>query len=173
MKSNVVIGLVIGAVVIIGGGYYLINITANDQSGANTQGGTTATAGKFTGSFAELASRGGSWKCTVDSSVGDSTTVGTVYVADGKVRGDFASQVSGYGNMESHMLSDGQDVYTWSSIIPQGVKTRMTTSAPSETATQTSGQGMSPGQSYSYDCQPWTKDASVFELPSTVTFKSY
>jgi len=170
MKSNLVIGIVLSAVVILGGGYYLMNYGATSSI---DQGGATVTAGKFTGSFAELASRGGSWKCTIDSPTGASASVVSVYVSDGKVRGDFTSDVEGYGSVESHMLTDGKDIYTWSSIMPQGIKTKMVTSAPGDEATRTSGQEISPSQSYSYDCQPWSKDESVFTLPTTVTFKTY
>ncbi|MDO8514239.1 MAG: hypothetical protein Q7S50_01715 [bacterium] len=167
MNSNLLIGLVVGAVVVVGGGYYLLSggsAPATDTTGAQ--------AGKFKGSLAEMAARGGSWKCTVDSSTGQSVSSGVTYASGGKVRADFKTSVSGYGAVESHMMADGQYVYTWSSVMPQGIKTKMTAGATAGGSAGTaSGQSADADQSYSYDCQPWTADASLFVLPASVTFK--
>lgn len=175
MNQNTAIGIVVGLVVVLGGGYYLMSAkTAQAPEGSGTQTVETtpavesAQAGKFTGSLTDLATRGGSWKCTVDASTAQSVSAGVTYVSGGKVRGDYTTNVEGYGKAESHMIADGEYVYTWSSMMPQGVKTKMVAQGAGGTAT--SGQGADANQSYSYDCQPWTADASLLVPPANVTF---
>ncbi len=134
-----------------------------------TQQTESAAPGKFTGSFAQLAMRGGDWKCTVDASSDKSVSSGVTYISGGKMRADFTSAVSGFGNAESHVISDGTNVYTWSSLMPQGIKTKVT--AQGQGGTQTSGSGSNQNQSYTYDCQPWSADTSLFAVPTNITFK--
>ncbi len=178
MNTNLLIGLVVGAVV-VGGGYFLIakrdmplpfpnQPVAENQEKIESKAETQAQEGKFNGSLAELAARGGSWKCTVDITTAQSVSSGITYSSGGKVRGDFTTKVQGYGNVESHMITDGTDVYTWTSVTPQGFKTKMST--PGETAV-TSGQAVNTNQPYTYDCESWTTDVSVFVIPSDITFK--
>lgn len=175
MNTNTAIGVVVGMVVVLGGGYYLMNqnSTPTDMSaiGAQEETGETAQAGTVKGSFASLATRGGSWKCTVDTSTAQSVSSGVTYVSGGKVRADFTTSVQGYGAVESHMIADGEDVYTWSSMMPQGIKSKMTMQGTG--GAETSGQGMNANMEYSYDCQPWSADSAMFAVPADITFRSY
>lgn len=170
MNQNTIIGIVV-AIVVVGGAYYVtqggVSETAS-QTGEDTQAGETAQAGAFTGSVSELAARGGSWKCTVDASTAQSISSGVTYVSGGKVRGDFTTNVQGYGSVESHMIADGTDVYTWSSAMPQGIKTKMM--ATGQGGTATSGRGVDANTAYSYDCQPWVADATLLIPPANITF---
>lgn len=174
MNQNIAIGLVV-AVVAVGGGYYLLNrpaaplVLEGQQTGATTPE-TAAESGKFTGSFAELAARGGSWKCSVDSTTAEAVSSGVTYVAGGKVRADFTTSVPSYGSVETHLIADGVDVYTWSSMMPQGIKTKMT--AQGSGSVPTSGQGVDANTKYSYDCQSWAADASLFVVPAHITFRA-
>jgi hypothetical protein len=171
MNQNTVVGIVMGLVVVVGGGYYLMSTNPiQAPRGTSPQIAETAQAGKFTGSVAELTKRGGSWKCTVDAATAQSISAGVTYVSGNKVRADFTTLVQGYGSVESHMIADGESVYSWSSMMPQGIKTTMMAQGVGGTAT--SGQGGDANQSYSYDCQPWTSDASLLVPPANVTFKT-
>ncbi len=175
MNQNIAIGVVV-AVVVVGGGYYVLNqpaaapVTLGQGQEATTTTETSAQSGKFTGSIAELVGRGGSWKCSVDSTTAEAVSSGVTYVSGGKVRADFTTSVPSYGSVETHLISDGVDVYTWSSMMPQGIKTKMT--AQGSGSGSTSGQGMSTDTQYSYDCQPWTADASLFVVPANITFRA-
>lgn len=172
MKTSIIVG-VVSVVIIAGGTYYFMSNKPQGDSPQPQSGslasGEAAQPGTFTGSFADLASRTGSWKCTVDAATAQSVSSGVTYVADGKVRADFTSNVQGYGSIQSHMIADGGYAYTWSSMMPQGMKVRMA-AAPGAGNTTSSGQGADVNQSYQYDCQPWSGDASVFVLPANVTF---
>jgi hypothetical protein len=181
--NTILIGIV-ALLVAAGGGYYAFShhssvslptsgiATSTDTNAQPSQSAQDAAPGKFTGSYAALAARSGSWKCTVDSAAMQTKTSGVAYVSSGKLHADFTTSVPSYGSMESHVIADGTDVYTWSSIMPQGIKTKMVQGQGSGSGA-TSGQGSDANQSYSYDCQPWTADASLFVPPSTVTFKAY
>jgi hypothetical protein len=176
MNTNTAIGVVVAVVVVLIGGYYLMNgssvVTAPST---NTQGEVTsteeATAEKgVKASFIGLAKRSGSWKCTVDVTQSTSISSGVTYVANGKVRGDFTTNVQGYGDVETHVLSDGQYAYTWSSVMPQGIKTDIT--GPTTSGAYGSTDGVTAQDAYVYDCEPWTADASLFVAPGNIDFRA-
>lgn len=182
MNTKLITGVAV-AVAVVGGGYFLFTHSAAEKGGADDPrtGGEGAAAsmanekgGAFTGSIRELSARGGDWKCTVDASsdtsVGQAVSSGVVYVSGRKVRGDFTTSVPQLGNVESHLIADGTDVYAWSSVLPQGIKTAMT--AEESGSGPTSGQVFDTNHQYSYDCQPAAADASLFAPPSSVTFRT-
>lgn len=178
MNKNMIIGAVVAIAVVAGGGYYFMNGAAVDPMVADDSGmylnpdsDGSVQAGKFSGSLADLAARTGSWKCTVDTSTVEAVSSGVTYVSGGKVRSDFSSSVGGYGNIETHMIADGEYVYSWTSMMPQGVKAKMTASSGGAD-TATAGASADANVRYSYDCQPWTADPSLFVVPSDITFRS-
>lgn len=169
MHTNTLIGLVLGIAVIGGGAYFVFN---QPSSGSDETHMESAEAGAFSGSVFALAERGGDWKCTVDASAqtggGEAVSSGVVYVSDKKIRADFTTTVQGFGNVDSHMVADGTNVYSWTSMMPQGFKVAQT--AAGEGGTETSGGGFDANQSYSYDCQPTSADSSRFTPPAHITF---
>jgi hypothetical protein len=176
------IGKAVGfiAVLVIGGiGYAIWQLSAGDVSPSGSQATSTQSATQedsaFTGSFADLAARGGEWKCTVDATAnngaGTAVSAGTVYISGKKVRADFATSVPGVGNVEAHLIADGTDTYSWSSMLPQGIKTKMTGSSADFSA-PTSGGGSDANQRYTYDCQPAQAASSLFVPPADVTFRT-
>lgn len=175
LNTKLVLG--IAGIIVIAGGAYAFTHQASSEGSQVTdeQVATTEKAGPFTGSVAELAQRGGDWKCTVDAradtGAGSAASSGVVYVSGKKVRADFSIQAPVIGSVEAHMVADGEYVYSWSSVSPQGVKTEMADSEPTYDA-PTSGQGFDAQQSYSYDCLPAQANASLFIPPSEITFKT-
>jgi hypothetical protein len=174
MSTKILIGIVL-ALVVVGGGYALTRGGSPATQGDAAAETSASQSGEFTGSIAELSGRGGDWKCTVDAqaSVGGGAAVssGIVYVSGKRVRADFTSTVQGIGPVEAHLIADGTDVYSWSSLMPQGIKTAMTESSPEESAS-TSGGGADQNQRYTYDCQPAHADASLFAAPSDISFRT-
>jgi hypothetical protein len=184
------IAIVVGVVVVLGAGYYFYSqsptyqnnnstvgtadhpsqatsVTPNTNPGSSTGKQVTA-AGNFTGTMAQLASRGGSYKCTFDNSASGADTKGTVYVSADKVRGDFTTTAQGVPAV-SHMLQLNGYTYMWSTITPAGVKLKI---APTNPANPTNAQYAVASASYHYDCQGWQQDSSVFQIPASVTFTS-
>jgi hypothetical protein len=182
MSTKAIVGILVAVVAVAGGGYYLWSNQAapaqtNSQTGQipstsqQVQGQTqTAQAGAYSGSLADLAARGGTWKCSVNSTANDAASSGTTYVSGNLVRADFTTTVASYGKVESHLIVRDGYTYTWSPVMPQGIKTSVTSSGQGSGAA--SGQGANANASYSYDCQPWTADASLFVLPTNVTFRA-
>ncbi|MCC7004444.1 hypothetical protein IT397_00790 [Candidatus Nomurabacteria bacterium] len=125
----------------------------------------------FKGSIFNLVSLGKDYICKFSSSNDTSLSSGTVYVSGSNIRGDFESLVKGgqeNANFESHMISDGEFSYVWSSSMPIALKMKVDMQNNSEDESQ---NGMFDyNQEVDYKCSPWTRDPSVFVLPSTVTF---
>jgi hypothetical protein len=71
------------------------------------------------------------------------------------------------------MIMDGGYNYVWTSAYPQGMKIKIPTNvqATPPAGSMTAVPGMTADdQNYSYKCEPWTPDSSVFTLPASVTF---
>lgn len=126
-------------------------------------------------SMSEMIARGGAHQCDVEQKI-DSVYVasskGKVYMADGKVRGDFDTQVQGITMKNSLIVRDGY-TYTWSSLSKDGYKIKensgaVDTSGPAGTAGQFNFNDEAIG---AYECTTWAKDESKFTLPAGITFK--
>ncbi len=140
------------------------------QSTAESENETVESqAGTFSGTFADLAKRGGNYICTVDHSTDVTRTSGTTYIAGDRIRGDFSSQVQGF-NVDSHMVMKEGFIYTWSSMAPAGFKIPAG-EAEGDADAQMQAQYADMKQSYEYDCSPWSVDESKFTLPS-ITFQA-
>lgn len=125
--------------------------------------------GTFEGSTKELMARGGNYKCTFTQDVENSKSTGTVYISGTKLRGDFMSVVTAEGstlNIESHTISDGAFMWTWSSMMPTGFKMKVDQTA-SENINK---QGFDANQKLEYTCINWTPDEGQFVLPTTTVF---
>ncbi len=178
MKTYI-LGL-IGVVVVAGGGYFVWQNTQTpaaapqEQTGDTTQTETGNTNQQTTseesfsgeGSFASLMARGGSYQCTTSIVVQNSASEGTVFISGDKIRGDFTSRAAGM-TITSHMITTGGYVYSWSDMVPQGVKSKVTASSQGGTAMQGS---FDVNMNMQYDCEAWNPDQSKFVVPSTVTF---
>lgn len=113
----------------------------------------------------------GSYSCTVTQDIGVAQTQGTVFIDNGKMRGDFNSTVQGMNVNTSLVVKEGY-TYTWTSLAPIGFKTPLVKGASASSTASTSGTyGIDTKKIGSYNCVPWTADASKFTLPTSVTFK--
>jgi hypothetical protein len=96
---------------------------------------------------------------------------GVVYVSGHNVRANFDVEAPVVGTVHTYMIADGTNVYSWSSMMPTGVKAPMQQSAQQQAAPTADAQA-GPYNKYSYDCQPATVDASLFVVPTNVTFQT-
>lgn len=172
--STKYIAILAGAVILIGAGYYFMS-GASVSDVSQEQGDASGTSltmdeAEFSGSFMDLAQRGGNYKCTFVHEDANAASSGTVYVSGAKIRADSTSSTQGM-TIENHMISDGEYVYVWSPSLPQGFK------VPASQGEGSGDPGMSGqygdfNQQYAYDCDTWSGDASMFAPPSDVTFMS-
>lgn len=190
--------VIIAAVVIVGGGVYYVKTHTNTEvktestaqgdamkSDTNSAEQTVDANGNvmIKGSFAELAKSGKDYECTFTATHESIKTEGHVFVSGENVHGEFKTSIPNYGPMTAHMIADANFVYTWSSVMPQGIKVSKTkdmnanvqTGGQVNTSTgsiKTNGsQNFDYNGMYDYNCKPWSKDASVFVPPSNVTFR--
>lgn len=178
MTKTVLGWLIVGVVVVGVGAGVAINKNKNveqdikaesevvDQSSevADQSTESKVVAGSFSGSFADLMNRGGNWVCAVDHSTVVSETDGKVYISGKDIRGEFSVEAPYIGNILVNMIADGSDVYSWTSVTPQGVKSPQS-SIEGDGGTETSGQVIDANQELTYDCQPWSRDDSKFAIP--------
>ena len=177
MKSQILIG---GALALVLIGVLFMFMTG--MNGSQNQVSDTATTTETPyaantpqtpssmGTLADLVAKGGSSSCTVSTN-GTIASQGTVFVSNGKVRGDFTSNTPA-GVMESHMISDGTYVYVWSSAMKTGIKMKAQkpTSSTSTPATSNDSTQNPYSQTYQYSCTPWAEDDTKFTLPAGMTF---
>lgn len=163
-RGFAVLGALVAVLVVaaIGGGAYYASQHADFDWGANA----TSTAPHGKGSLRAVAALGQNVTCEFESEDGRSS--GKVFVAGGKVRGDFETEVEGKGDVESHLIQDGQYAYVWSdSMSGQGVKAK--TSAAASAQLRQAG-ALDWDAQVSYECDEWDADEDKFEVPSGTTF---
>lgn len=164
------LGLVIAVLVIavVGGGAYY----ASQRVAAPAEGDTTATTtadASVPTSLRALLGLGQSMSCTFSKIDGVTTSSGVVYIAGGRMRGDFKSEGTPAGTVTSHMVNDGAYSYVWSDAAGQGIKMKFEAAA-------NANAGAAPGvaanwdDSLSYKCSPWGADESLFSPPANVEF---
>jgi hypothetical protein len=104
-------------------------------------------------------------RCTFEEVSEGSTSSGTVYIANGQMRGDFTS-TSGGQSMESHMIVKGSESYVWSSAFAGGFKTSLDAMSSSDKQ-----NGVDPDKPVNFSCSSWVANASMFALPTDIEFQ--
>lgn len=159
---------VVGAVVVVAVGYYLwVNAPTGNTSPSEQSAAVGEVSRSGSGTFADLASLGGDYECTVSMGAEGSGTQGTIYVSGGQMRADFSTSVEGQ-SVASSMIRSGDYIYTWSDMAPQGFKMKIDTAAQGSTAAPTGNFDLNAA--VNYNCAPWVSNATQFEVPATVTF---
>jgi len=183
MGNKVIIGvLVVITLILAGAGVtWFKNSTApKSNTNASTESMSTPEAQASVSSdtrvaLKDLFSSSKSQQCTFsDSSSGSS---GTVYMSNGKMRGDFSTTSSGQ-TMLSHMIVENDTSYVWTDASDQGVKLsyEKATQLTSATASAQAGSATMPislDQKVSYQCSAWSVDPSLLTLPTTVKFNDF
>jgi hypothetical protein len=147
--------------------------TVTSNTSATTQGANQP-ASSMTSLKALMAS-GSAQKCEVNFSNNNVSSQGTIYVAGGKMRGDFSAQNDGKTE-STHMINDGTNVYTWVDGMSMAMK--MSVSAMQNMQAQASPSGtpapqqhsIDPNANYQYNCSPWSEDSSTFTPPTNINF---
>ena len=164
--SKTLLYWIVGLIIIVGGGWYFFMGSggAGAPSGSAQQSNSSAPT-----SLASLVASGVAQKCTFTDSTDAANTSGTVYVSGGKMRGDFTAVVNG-ATTQAHMIGDGTNMYTWVDGMTTGFKAAVNAQASVSGGGQTSQQGLDAKKNLDYKCSPGGVDASMFTLPSGVTF---
>jgi len=146
----------------------MIDDGAMAQDGAMTDDGAMAQDEMFEGSLFDLSRLGREVQCTIL----DDEYQATVYVSGEKFLTDATYTQDGEtGNY--HSISDGEYMYTWTSLEPQGIKMsleQLKDQAESMEETQQYEEVVSHDEEYSFSCMPWSAQDSMFVPPSDVDF---
>jgi len=166
MNKQLLIG--IGALLLIGGGYFLY------QQSSGAPATNQAVSGAIKGSLQDLFARGANLQCTFKYDDENNMTDGTVYLSGKKMRGDFALSQSDGKSMQSHVIRDDVYGYTWLEGQKQGTKIKIETS---EKITKDQ-EGEKDGELFAldnkdvdYDCKAWNVDNSMLKPPANINFQ--
>jgi len=98
----------------------------------------------------------------------ESKSNGTVYVANGRMRGDF-TVVTEEVEMSSHMITDSEDVYLWFDNTEEGYKMKIS-DQEEYSATDEDSKSVDLDKKVDYKCSNWIVNDSVFQLPAGKNF---
>ncbi len=168
----------VAVIVILGiGAFAYKSMKQPGSTGSSSQTGMTkqTTAQTAEGTLKSLLAMGQSVQCTFSTTNEGAKSDGTVYVSNGKMRGDFKT-VSDKMNVNNHMIVDGQYSYVWSDQSKQGMKMELKkeeTSSPTGAPANGQQNGPNLNEKVNYTCKPWSANAEMFALPSGITFMTF
>lgn len=149
-------------------------LTQDQKSQETTK---TADADTVKGNVFDLLKLGKSLKCTYSMDAEGISVSGTSYVSGKNMRGDFENADNGGAKIQSHMISDGTWVYSWSSASPMGFKMNISEAESKGTTTDTDTSDNQYADVFkndlNYKCTPWIEDASLFKVPANVEFADF
>lgn len=164
MNNKIIIGIAV-VIAIAVGVYLMAGSDGTDLASDNMSAESATQASVENSSIKSLIENGENHQCTFSTTEEGYQSSGTVYTADGKMRGDFTSEVNGVKTM-SHMIYDGSVSYVWTDGSNSGFKMALDANAQA----QGQNQAMDPNKNYKFDCERWSPDNSKFETPSGVQF---
>src|SRR3989339_1955955 len=163
MNQKILVAVAVIIVLLIGGGTYWY---VSSQPDATTSG-SEAENEDVSQSLKDLIGANRPVKCEFKD---ESGAEGTVYVGDGKVRGDFTTTSDGQ-MMRAHMITDSETSYTWIDGMKTGYKFSM--SVNDQNAPVNSGTPQAQfdqNEKLDYRCDTWSVDASLFMMPTGIEF---
>ncbi|MFH1295124.1 MAG: hypothetical protein ABIH84_00920 [bacterium] len=111
-------------------------------------------------------------KCTYNSSEEGAELSGTSYISGQSARADFSTTDPEGQTIDSHMISDGEWVYVWTSASATGYK--MPLIQAQEDSMTVSNEDSAPistvNNNFDYACTPWAADSSFFAVPENINF---
>ena len=164
------------AVLTVGGGVYVatkkekIDTEDNVDTQVNANLGVNANINAKS-SLRSLLALGRDQVCTFNSGTGASEVSGTMYLSGSMVRGDFSSKGPSGVMEESHMIKQGDVVFTWSGN--KGAKLGMSQMNTNVSSQNSGSFGLSSifDQNLNYKCNNWSKDNAKFSTPSGIVFE--
>ena len=190
MNRNTIIWSVIVLIIIIAGIWYFaggtsvntgLNATSTTATSTTTgttsgsTGTTSGTSGATKSSFKSIFTQSGNYECDYSTASTSAQSSSVIYIADGKMRGEFRTTAGNGTTNADLMIYTGGYLYSCKEGSSTGKKASIKTLAdlpaviPSDL---TSGAifGTSDNN-VGWNCHPWAKDTKLFTLPTYVTFK--
>lgn len=170
MQRLVLIAIIV--VVVLGALWYVYSGKQSSMPYSGNQAQESSMGNKMSGKIADLINAGKSLECNFSSDINGYKSSGTVYVSGQKVRGDFKSEAEGK-MMDSHMIQDGETIYTWTTDPKQGMMVKISKEDVEKYQDGPAGgsnKSFNIDQSYDYDCKAWGANPSKFEKPADIQF---
>lgn len=171
MSKNLIVTIIVILIALGAGGYYLMNrqpaVPVNPEPAEPVVSPTTTMEKTTLKSFMNM---GGNQQCEFsDMETGSS---GSVFIADGKMRGDFSANAGGKATA-SHMINDGKDIYIWMDDQATGFKTSLTAMEEMSNTEGMTGvnQTVDLNKQVDYKCESWSADQLKFAVPVEVKFQ--
>lgn len=183
--KNLFIGIVIIAIIaLIGWKAYSKNhvevASTDTTSGAtnttttnNTNTTVTPKPKGTSTTFKSIFAQEGNNMCEYEQSSPSGKSSHVIYIADGKMRGEFRTTVGGK-TTTTLMIYTGGYLYTWTEGLATAKRTQLTTIANLPAVIP---QDLDSGAVYgtkfdtvSWDCHPWNKDAKLLTLPTYLKY---
>jgi hypothetical protein len=146
--------------------------TAKDEAPAPVKTAPAKTDIELTkNTYVSIFNQSGSHECLYESVDGSTRKHNRIYIADGKMRGEFRT----VGQVGTLMVYNGGYLYTWKEGTTIGTKSLISTLADlpeliPQDLTSKIIFGKSGSNNASWDCHPWIKDGSMLSVPSYVKF---
>ncbi|MDO8514004.1 MAG: hypothetical protein Q7S50_00500 [bacterium] len=174
MNKNILIGGIV-VIIIAALGIWYFSPSNNDVT--ETQGTTGNTAVKPTGSntFRSIFTQSGNHECLYEQVSSSGKSSSRVYIADGKMRGEFRT-VSSNETSANLMIYDGGFLYSWKEGATVGKKSSIKSISelpqviPND-LTSGANFGVS-ADNVGWDCHDWAKDVKFFVIPTYVKFSA-
>ena len=184
------IGWIVVAVIIIALGvwYFRPSGSVNAPVGGTattTDNGTTGTANGSTkapsspvassnNTFHSIFTQSGNHECDYDATSATGKSSSKIFIADGKMRGEFRSTM-GATPVASLMIYRNGYLYSWSEGATTGTKTSITSLSdlPTVIPKDLAGGAIygTSADNVGWYCHDWLKDTSAFTIPTYVTFR--
>lgn len=150
------------------------NDAAQTQTVTTTKPSSNGTVKPTTPLVTNLFPQKGSYECKYEQATQSGRSSNTVYIANGKMRGEFRSvDAQGFGTLNM-MVYDGTYLYTWIEGKATGVRTQPKSLSEIPAVFPTDiheGRVLGSGiNNVSWDCHAWSTVSSMLTKPSYVKF---
>jgi len=184
MNTNTIIGIIVVIFLAIVSVWWITSSQSaaqnpDDQMATTTATSTTSGTGKTTGTtkgtttFKSIFTQSGSYECDYEQVGGTGRASNRIYIADGKMRGEFRT-ITSQGSTATLMVYNGGYLYTWTEGMTTGVKAKISSLAdlPQAIPTDLTSGAIygSTNNSIGWDCHSWNTDKTLLTVPSYVKF---
>ena len=172
-KNLIVVAAVVILFILGAGGIFLFSKNSSPVSQTQNQQQTQEKASNPknpVNTLVNLLTSGQSVMCTFEySGESKNTSSGTVYIANGNMKGEF--DVTDKDGKKSHMqmIRNGDSNYIWGDEVDGGIKMTLATK-DLESDTSTNQYFDFNNNNVNYDCSAWSADNSVFTPPTDIKF---
>lgn len=168
--------IALAAAVVIGGGIWWFAGGKDDDSAS--QSGQETTNFSQASTINELLAQNENLMCTYSGTDDQgNANSGTVYLADGRMSGNFSLRAPGEDAIASNLINDGQYQYSWQEGEDEGVKIsleQITANQPAmDSQSDEPASSVDQDEDYNFECQEWSVDESRFSPPGDVDFIDY